>query len=184
MDGRRESWPMVDDITQGRSNDNYMEFAVGLLPCLPYMKSFKDHSGVELLRNWYPVHLEAFAVALYKNGYHAWSVEAHKKKALVNLQEDEDDDISPISSDTNESFPFTAGARGAKRFQGWKDNGVTFYNDMVTKLDADRAEKETGTDFEVKLMNRWLTAKTDGGGGEDLEGSVPMALNGLDMVPV
>jgi hypothetical protein len=186
VNGKRESWPSVDDVKEGRSNPKYLEFARDLLPTIPYAKSFKDHSPVELMRVWFPVHLEAFGVALYVNGYHSWSADALKKKGVNESGDDDDDDELSGSSLTNETnyFPFTGNARGAKRFKGWKDSGVLFYNEMVRRLIEQRAMKETGEDFEENVMTAWASVDDIATGSQDREGELPMALNGLDMIPV
>jgi hypothetical protein len=180
----------VDDVKEGRSNPKYFEFARDILPTVPYAKSFKDHSAVELMRVWYPEHLEAFAVALYVNGYHSWSAEALKKKGVYDdisggssvSALDDNDDSTTMSNDTN-YFPFTSNARGAKRFKGWKESGILFYNEMVVRLREQRRQKETGEDFEERLMNAWASVDSQIG-DENSDGTFTMALNGFDMIPI
>lgn len=187
VEGRRESWPIVEEITEGRTNKSYAIFGRELLPTVVYAKTFKDHSSVELMRNWFPVHLEAFAVAIYINGYHAWSMEAQKRGNANRLNEeasmDDGDGESTLSTDESGNFPFTGNSRGAKRFQGWKKPGVDLYNSMVVKLGVQRGEKETGVDLEETWMDDWAEVSTVLMAEED-RNDLPIALNGLDLIPI
>lgn len=191
VDGKRKSWPCVAHIQEGRSNPDYLVFARELLSAMPYAKSFRDHCNVNVMRLWFPVHLEAFGVAVYVNGYLAWSAEAHKqvrKKGTTAGDGDDDDDEgaegldhSTVTSDDNSNyFPFTADARGAKRYKGWKEAGVTFYNQMVNLLSIQRQAAETGVDFENKLMGEWASMERLSSVVDEETTAATMALNGLD----
>ena len=46
---------------------------------------------------------------------------------------------------------------------GWKDDGKKMYNDLVKKIEKLRKNPDTGSEFEHKLMVKWLIEKKKSG---------------------
>ena len=55
---------------------------------------------------------------------------------------------------------FCSAKRGS--CDGWKDDGEKMYNDLVKRIEKLRKDPDTGSEFEHKLMVKWLNEKNSG----------------------
>ena len=62
---------------------------------------------------------------------------------------------------------FCSAKRGS--CDGWKDDGKKMYNDLVKKIEKLRKNPDTGSEFEHKLMVKWLIEKKRAD-GENMNG--------------
>ena len=52
---------------------------------------------------------------------------------------------------------FCSAKRGS--CDGWKDDGKKMYNDLVKRIEKLRKNPDTGSEFEHKLLVKWLIEK-------------------------
>jgi hypothetical protein len=104
----------------------------------------------ELVSQYMPEPLEAFAVVLYANN-HKKFLKQHWKGSDCN------GDVSTFSSGGLGSF--TQESRGGGKYSGWSDEGMKFYNRVFDVLEEQRMNNRRRVQFEEKV--RSLIQKTN-----------------------
>ncbi len=115
------------------------------MDCVIPTVEWKLQSKKKLLSEYVQAPLETFAVLLYKNGYNKWT-ETFRPK---------DDDATELSSLSNScrvkaSFLYTGDSRGSRRYEGWYNDGMTFYNEFLVQINLQRGNP--GSRFEHTLL--------------------------------
>jgi hypothetical protein len=88
----------------------------------------------ELLSNYMPEALEAFAVVIYANNY---------KKFLQEHWKYDSGELSSVSggAESTESL-FTSDGRGAGKYDGWSEDGMELYNRIFGVVERQRKRPE------------------------------------------
>jgi hypothetical protein len=140
-------------LSAGPGQDKYAEFLTLFGKCF-VVEDDKHNKGsgrthYELVSQYMPEPLEAFAVVLYANN-HKKFLKQHWKGG------DCDGDVSTFSSGGLGSF--TQESRGGGKYSGWSDEGMRFYNRVFDVLEEQRMNNRR-VQFEEKV--RSLIQKTN-----------------------
>jgi hypothetical protein len=110
----------------------------------------------ELLSEYMPEPLEAFAVTIYTNNY---------QKFLKQHWKSDSSDLSSVSDETSGGGSglslFTSDSRGAGKYAGWSEDGKVFYNRMYDVIEKQRSGGGR-KDFE-EMVRRKVQQANQGG---------------------
>ena len=149
------------EITGLRSNKNesYHLFLRYFLKAAVGLKEWRCHSTIKLISEFVDETREAFGVISYCNGYNVWcSIYQDHLAALesnntpTTLQEDSSEAVSSLESADSITYKFTGSTRGVKRHQGWSQEGMTMYNQIVDIL-AKQRNLPFGKDLESDVLS-------------------------------
>jgi hypothetical protein len=152
--------------------DHYLWFCENFMDCVIPTVEWKLQSKKKLLSEYVQAPLETFAVLLYKNGYNKWT-ETFRPK---------DDDGTELSSLSNSSqvkasFLYTGDSRGSRRYEGWNNDGMTFYNETLVQINLQRGNP--GSRFEHTLLKRLTEVHRRAPNNNDEPNRAPRATNSI-----
>jgi hypothetical protein len=127
---------LTESATKGFSSNvisahEYARFIAMFANC--FISADKDTASYKPVSECVTVSLEAFAVALYVNHYSRLM-----KEYWDSSQEDGASTISGISDASLPNALFTSEARGGGKYNGWKEEGYLFYNNVFSVLKQER----------------------------------------------
>jgi hypothetical protein len=119
------------------------------MECAISSSEWKLKSRNKRMSEYITCSLEAFAVLMYYNAFpvwnQRWTVDTGVNTASNN------DDVSTISGLTpNKGFFFTQDSKGARKYEGWNNDGMAFYNDLLALVKKQR--EQPGCTFERDLL--------------------------------
>jgi hypothetical protein len=137
---------------------NYLWFCEQFISCVMSSADWKLKSKNKRLSEYVTVSLEAFAVLMYCNAFPVWNqkwrvdtVTTNSTTSTSAAEASDDDDISTLSGLTpKKGFAFTGDSKGAKKYEGWNNEGMTFYNDLLALVKKQR--EQPGCTFEHDLL--------------------------------
>jgi hypothetical protein len=147
IDGESAPQRSVAKGLRNALEDNYHWFCENFMECVIPTSEWKLQSKKKLLSECVEVPLEAFAALLHQNGCNKWT-ETFRSK------EDDDTDVSSLSNASrgNHGFLHTVDSRGSRKHEGWSNAGMTFHNDILLLISAQR--RNPGCRFEHILLKR------------------------------
>jgi hypothetical protein len=93
------------------------------------------------------------------------------------LEASDEDDVSTLSGLTpKKGFMFTGESKGAKKYEGWNNEGMALYNDLLALVEKQRGHP--GCTFEHDLLV--ALSKKKSRGGIDAENQPPQVRNQVD----
>lgn len=112
-------------------------------------------SQTKTLSEFLPTSLEAFLILAYENGYDMWRKEARnkQKESGLTFNDKESGADGDENSEEEAVFKFTHSARGARRAEGWSNEGLCLFNKLFDAIDAQRKDEDgTGLAFERDFL--------------------------------
>jgi hypothetical protein len=155
------------------------------MECVTSSAEWKLKSRNKRLSEYVTFSLEAFAVLMYYNAFPVWNqrwtvdtVNSEGTTSTTVEGSDDDDDISTLSGVTpKKGFIFTGMSKGARKYEGWNNEGMVFYNDLLALVEKQRGHP--GCTFENDLLVA-LSKKKRKGSGIDTEKQPPRVRNQVD----
>jgi hypothetical protein len=126
------------------------------------------------MSEYVPVTLEAFAVLVYKNAYKKWNAE-------YQLDEDDETEASSLTSSSRGThrFLYTGDSKGSRKFEGWKPEGMRFYNEVLVLIGRQRGL--LGCTFERTRL-KTLAGRPRGGPGNENANRAPRVSNNVNLL--
>jgi len=132
-------------------------------------KDFLKRSISTPISQFMPEVLESFLILAYTNGYARWKNDVNcssptaiptENECIVQLEnsiretsQEADTLISSLTScSTNMSFLFTGNAQGAKKGEGWSEEGMKIHAAVFDKIQEQRKDESHGKSFETDFM--------------------------------
>ena len=134
----------------------YYKFLRHFLSCAVGAREWKMHGESTRVSCYVDSTMEAFALILYENGYDMWRQKFKGGGAEVDEAGSDEDGVSTITQESGVTFRYTGKGRGARRYGGWSDEGIKRYNTLVEVIDYQRAQEETGVQFEDGFLEYML----------------------------
>jgi hypothetical protein len=163
---------------------HYLWFCEHFMACVIPSADWKLKSRNKRMSEYVTVSLEAFAILMYYNAFPVWdqrwtvdTVTTDGSDTSAALEASDEDDVSTLSGLTpKKGFMFTGESKGAKKYEGWNNEGMAFYNDLLALVEKQRGHP--GCTFEHDLLV--ALSKKKSRGGIDAENQPPQVRNQVD----
>jgi hypothetical protein len=174
----------IRGLRETETANNYLWFCEHFMECVISSADWKLKSRNKRLSEYVTYSLEAFAVLMYYNAFpvwnQRWTVDTVNSVGTTSttVEGSDDDDISTLSGVTpKKGFMFTGESKGARKYEGWNNEGMVFYNDLLALVEKQRGHP--GCTFEHDLLVA-LSKKKRKGRGIDTENQPPRVRNQVD----
>jgi hypothetical protein len=127
-------------------DQRYEWFCENFIQCVVPAVEWRVVHRRKLMSEYITPALEAFAILVYKNAFERWNEEYFYQR------NDEASERSSLTGESVASFLYTAGSKGARKYEGWNSAGMVFYNDILYLIGQQRGR--AGMTFDRDLLRR------------------------------
>ena len=149
---------------------DYMVFCQHILRGAIGATKWRENSCTNLLTQFCPASLEIYAVMCYINCYDVW-----RERFNQQINSARSATTTGDNQDKRQRMTFKYTVRGAKRNEGWSKAGIQKYNELLTKVKAQRQRAATGTTFEDELRKKMIGNARDRLAQKQIRSDIPEA---------
>lgn len=150
----------------------YEWFCENFMQCVIPTAEWKLVCRRKLMSDYVTPALEAFAILVYMNAYDKWNEE------FAGTSCDEDSLTTSTSSGARRGFLYTGDAKGSRKYEGWNEAGMTYYNKLLVVINQQRGR--IGNTFDRDLL-KIMSLKSKRGAKKG-EREAPRVNNNIDML--